>query len=206
MVMNSTDVLAEVEQRSVVAKKWRIPWVWQGRSITFLMVVSAVYFVGYHVQTTALYNQHLGHGALLVNQALHAQTVNRWLAFQRFREAEKTLREALVVKPNDGKALYYSGIVHLSMRRGNDAIKAFNLAERSYRRHELYYGRGQARMYLMNDREKARSDYMRVLSLNPDFELARRELKKMELNHAFTSRNIKDRYHRIERTSRSSVR
>jgi O-antigen ligase/gamma-glutamylcyclotransferase (GGCT)/AIG2-like uncharacterized protein YtfP len=191
MLMNCTDVLTKVEQRAVVTKKWRISWSWKNRSIAFLIVVLAVYFVTHHIQSMALYNQYLGRGTLLVNQALHSRTENKWLSLQRFSEAEKFLYKALAVKPNDGKALYFSGIVYLSTKRGNDAINAFNQAERSYRRHELYYGRGQTWMYLMNNREKARRDYMKALSLNPDFELAQHELEKIELNHTSSSRNTR---------------
>lgn len=149
--------------------KWVIP----------VLLVFLIFVLFMDMRSRHMWNAHLGRGVRLLEAGLNARSTSAEKAGIFFRRSLNDLLKARDFFPGDGAQSYYLGIAYLSLRMGPEALEAFNTAERSYRRPELYYGRGQVLFYLFNDKEGAECDYKKALRLKPDFEIARKALERI---------------------------
>lgn len=91
---------------------------------------------------------------------------------QRWREAERELRRAIALDPNLDQARTNMGLVLAAQGRFDDAMVEYR---RVLREPDALYNLGLA--YRTHRRyEDARQTFSRVLAMNPDFEVARRQL------------------------------
>jgi tetratricopeptide (TPR) repeat protein len=151
---------------------------WKTLVLVPLFLAGIALFTNIH--SRLLWNMHLGRGVRLLEAALKERHTSTKNAEIRFKQSIHALLKATQRQPNNGTSYYYLGIAFLSLRMGPQALDAFNTAEKTFRRAELYYGRAQVWFHLFNNKEKAKQDYKLALKLKPDFQEARQALEMEE--------------------------
>jgi O-antigen ligase len=149
---------------------------WKTFVLVPLFLAGIALFTGIH--SRLFWNVHLGRGVRLLEAALKERQTSTKSAEIRFRQSIHALSKAKQHQPDNGTSHYYLGIAYLSLRMGPEALEAFNTAEKTYRRPELYYGRAQVWFHLFNNKERAEQDYKKALRLKPDFREARQALER----------------------------
>lgn len=99
----------------------------------------------------------------------------------RGKEAIKVYTDLLAIDPQNGPALHNIGWVHLYINRNAEAaLEYFNKAVLADNKMvNAYYHRGYC-YELLNDKQAAKADYTNALTLEPNFQLAKDRLKKVQ--------------------------
>jgi tetratricopeptide (TPR) repeat protein len=132
--------------------------------------------------TTALWNENLP-------KEFRPRTLNnRGLAFEAINDFDSAMRDynlAIRMNPNYAEAYSNRGNVHRRQGRHEDAIADYDMALRNGHPHPKYVFAWQG-MSLegLGRRREAMDAYRRALSIDPDFELAKGHLSKLEANKA----------------------